>query len=317
MDVDWRYDSLGVRAYHPRDACCGKGSAGNILPLAGRSAAPRSEVAANGLMRWRVRWKVQYRTRGLRTQFQCQHQRTIVTTEAVDSHTPRRNSGNKNSCDWACSSWLDKYHLDVEQDICSRRARTHNWSVRVWNEVAGLRYEVVCWIPLSILTEEEMPSMVRQSHTLASSSTRLQGQMKCFIPESDTATDVEMAPCVSETPSRTLTSSPEETAQPSAQERPVGRTSSREAIHRVRSVQAPKTPLLSLLAVNHRTWRRKEMKSRRQVQCTTSTPWQQFSKFYVADSTVNEEVTQQSDVDVLSGSTRSWIRTGRGGVYVM
>ena len=27
-----------------------------------------------------------------------------------------------------------------------------------------------------------------------------------------------------------------------------------------------------------------------------------------------DEVTQQSDVDVLPGSTRSWTRTGRGGV---
>ena len=47
------YDSVGVRANHPRDACCGKGSAGSVHPRAPRerSAAPRSEVAANGSKR--------------------------------------------------------------------------------------------------------------------------------------------------------------------------------------------------------------------------------------------------------------------------
>ena len=57
------------------------------------------------------------------------------------------------------------------------------------------------------------------------------------------------------------------------------------------------------------------MTSRRSVHGTASAPWKESSRSHAADSTVDDdEVTQQSDVDVLSGSTRSWTRTGRGGV---
>ena len=41
------------------------------------------------------------------------------------------------------------------------------------------------------------------------------------------------------------------------------------------------------------------MTSRRTVQHTASAPWKEFSRSHAADSTVDEEVTQQSDVDVL------------------
>ena len=56
------------------------------------------------------------------------------------------------------------------------------------------------------------------------------------------------------------------------------------------------------------------MTSRRSVHSTASAPWKESSRSRAADSTVDDEVTQQSDVDVLSGSTRSWTRAGRGGV---
>ena len=61
--------------------------------------AERPEVAATGSRRRPVCRKVRYRTRGLRTQFRGQHQRTRVSTEADHSHTPRQNSGSRNSCD--------------------------------------------------------------------------------------------------------------------------------------------------------------------------------------------------------------------------
>ena len=60
---------------------------------------------------------------------------TPESSEAANSHTSRRNSGSRNSCDWACSSWLNKYRLDAEEDNCSRRARARNWSLRVWNTI--------------------------------------------------------------------------------------------------------------------------------------------------------------------------------------
>ena len=56
------------------------------------------------------------------------------------------------------------------------------------------------------------------------------------------------------------------------------------------------------------------MTSRRSVHSTASAPWEKSSRSHAADSTVDDEVTQQSDVDVLSRSTRSWTRTSRGGV---
>ena len=56
------------------------------------------------------------------------------------------------------------------------------------------------------------------------------------------------------------------------------------------------------------------MTSRRSVHSTASAPWKESSRSHAADSTIDDEVTQQSDVDVLSKSTRSWTRTGRGGV---
>ena len=79
--------------------------------------AERPEVAANGSRRRPVYRKVRYRTRGLRTQFHGQHQRT--STGAINSHTPRRNSGSRNSCARVRSSWLDNCQFDLEQDICS------------------------------------------------------------------------------------------------------------------------------------------------------------------------------------------------------
>ena len=101
-----------------------------------------------------------------------------------------------------------------------------------WNEVAGLKSEVVCWIPLSIPTEKEITSMwVSRSHPRvrlhqASVDSETSDETQCktssLISESGTATDVEMASCVNETPSRSLASSPEETTQTSVQERPEG-----------------------------------------------------------------------------------------------
>ena len=58
----------------------------------------------------------------------------------------------------------------------------------------------------------------------------------------------------------------------------------------------------------------RDMASRRTVQHTASAPWKESSRARAADSTVDDEVTQQSDVDALSGSTRPCTRTGRGGV---
>ena len=199
--------------------------------------------------------QVRYRTREFRTQFHRQHQRIRVSTEAAYSHTPRQNSGSRNSCDWACSSWLSKYRLDVEEDNCSGGARAHNRSLRVWITtdrpvlMAGAnfhRYKVkrscrhkVRGCALNSFEHHHGGENHQHCETvdqiLASSSTRLEGS---------TTADVEMAP----------------------------------RVHDHTDISSGTT------------WRRTEMTSRGPVQRAASAPWQESSRPHAANNTVDDEV---------------------------
>ena len=203
--------------------------------------AERNEVW--GCSRWvkaMTSMQVRHRTRELRTQFYGQHQRTRVSTGAAHSHTPRQNSGNRNSCDWT--------------RLTSDSLTLNRTSVQEGQEQAIDHFRFDLTVPL--------PRQAWQRF-------------------------------------KTLATTLEETTQPSAQERPVGRTRWSRVLTTwshspsSRSVQATRTPLLlSLLAVNHRTWRRTEMTSRGPVQRTASAPWQEPSRSHAADSAVSDDMTQ-------------------------
>ena len=237
LDEDWRYDPVGVRVNHPGDACFGQGS---VHPRAGRWAAPRSEVAANGSKRWPACRKVRYRTWGLRTQFRGQHQRTRAITEVDNFHTPRSEFWKQEP------QCLSMFQLARQVPAWPwRRRQLFQTGTSAQSITSCLKYKVKrscrSKVPRSCVEFRWASSRRRKSRAcesadqiLVSSSTRLDGQMK--RPASGMTADVEMASCVSETPSRSLAFSPEETTQTSAPERPVGRTRSREAIHRVPGV---------------------------------------------------------------------------------